>query len=203
MFNYNNPKVELPPNPKGVDKAIQGIQVHLSNELDWLQTVFGRANQQIGELNAKEVTDKRLKNIFYFPEVWRKGEPMNVFVNDNLTAYVFFFAPDSLEFNDYDTIGYDIPATQKVSIYFWANLSKVDPVKYKVEGNYVEHLRADAVTALRKLMNFRLRESFMSYLEVFAPFTITTEFRELLKPPFVAFRIDGEVDFDYFEACIV
>jgi hypothetical protein len=192
MYNYNNPKIQVPPNPKGIDAAIWEIQAVLA-ELPWLQVVFGRANMQLGELNAKEVTDKRLKNIYYFPEVWQKGEPFNCFANDNLVGQAWFYARDPLTFPDYDAVWQDLLAVQSVSIYFWCNLEKIDPLR---KFNFVEELRREVINRLTKT-DFIISESYMGYLEVFDPFTITTEFRELIKPPFVAFRIDGKLNFDY------
>lgn len=194
MVSYNNPPVELVPNPEALDLAIQAIQERLAG-LSWLEKAFGRCTKQIARLQDAEIKNRQARNEYTFPEVYFKREPYNCMVNDNLKSYCFFHAKDALRFTDWEPFLQMQGAEQPLALIFWLNLGRIDPAK---NYNFSESLRREVVQVLKQCPGLKLESSSLEVNNVFNPFTITEAFRNYLKPPFAAFRFDGTLSFDYF-----
>jgi hypothetical protein len=194
MISYPNPIVELPPEPQGVDLAIQPIQALLAAGLPWLEKVFPRAVKQIKRLNRAQVLQQRVTDIVE-PEVYNNREPYILTPNDHLRAFCFFYPADPVSFPNYDPYDNSQVAQQDVSIIFWGNLKKIDPVR---NYNFSEELRMQAINLLRSRPAYTITNSFIEFEQAFAPFTVMTEgMRQYIKPPYFAFRINGTLSFNY------
>lgn len=192
MISYCHPKVQLLLNPVGIDFEIQNLQQRLA-EIPWLEVVFGRCSKQ-SEL--KQQPGRRPVDIIV-PEVLYNKEPYNCMINDNLKSYCFFNASDPLSIPTFDPGDLELVVSQPVDIILWLNLKKVNPLK---TYNYSEELRLEVIKKLSG-SNFKMSESFIEADEVFKPFTITDNFRNYSKFPYAAFKISGELTFDYFKKC--
>lgn len=193
-MNYNNPVIELVPDPVALDLAIQQVQTRLAT-LPWLQKAFGRCVKQVGKLQDVEIRNRAARNEYTYPEVYNNREPLSLMMNDNLNSYCFFHAKDSLEIPPYGLLDNSLMVTQPIAIIFWLNLAKIDPAK---NYNFSESLRVEALKQLQRCPDLVLDASSVEYNNVFAPFTITETFRQFLKPPFAAFRFDGTLSFDLY-----
>jgi hypothetical protein len=197
MISYKDPVVELVPNPVALDMAIQTVQQKLAG-LAWLQKAFGRATRQTSPapLYSKEynVNLQQAKGDITFPEVYNNREPMPLMINDNLKSYCFFHLTGPMAFQAWESFATSQIATQPLSVIFWLNLEKIDNTK---KFNFSEILRRDVVNILNYCPDFQVRESDSDITRVFAPYTITSTFKQFLKPPYAAFRINGEISFDY------
>jgi hypothetical protein len=194
MIAYKDPIVELIPEPQALDLAIQKIQVKFANGLPWLHKAFGRATLQ-HEKAPESGEDKRVRRDIVIPEVYYKREPYNAMPNDNLQSHCFFFAKDPVTFLDWKAFTLDARTSQPLAIIFWMNLEKIDATK---KYNFFEVLRGDVVKVLKNCSDFILEESSIQPDRVFAPFTITDNYRQYMKPPYAAFRFDGTLHYNYF-----
>lgn len=197
MISYNDPIVEQNPDPVALDLAVQSIQGKFAESLPWLQKIFGLATYQSRKVTKKEQEDGTKGDVIY-PEVYNQREPMSLIVNDNLDSYCFFFASDPLKFIDYELFTKDTPATQPISIYTWVNLDRIDNTK---NYNFADSLRLEMVRVLKLCPSFKLDQSYNQWNNVFKPFTITEGFRQFMKPPYAAWRLDGTIAFD-FSVCL-
>ena len=109
MESYNKPKIVLIPDPKGIDKAIQELQLGF-RDLAWLDTVFGRAFVQKEKVSVSEGeaqafgTSNRPREIVYPECNGRNNEPINVMPNDNCKGMAFFYKRDPSLYEDYDQL---------------------------------------------------------------------------------------------------
>lgn len=193
MINYNKPSVELIPNPTSLDLAIQTVQLKLA-DLAWLEKAFGRATLQKGIYSDQE-SKRYARREYVYAEVYNNLEPMIILANDNLKSYCFFIAKDPMSFVDYQPRELTQMVTQPLALIVWCNLNKIDSTK---KFNFIDQLRKDVVEVL-KTTDFICKESSIQYDRVFDPITIQENYRPYLKPPYAAFRIDGEITFDYFQ----
>lgn len=192
-----NPRVTLLENPSGIDKAIQSVQIKLS-QLSWLELVFGRATMQKTK-EQKKVDDKRfsLGEIIY-PQVIDNAQPVSAMPNDNLKAMGFFHTDGEVRFPEYDyTDSFGLDSVQGVSLIIWANLSKINDPAYTA----MEHLRKDVLKKLKTVPRVFLKSSTAQYDQVFSPYTITEVYRQYMLPPFCAFRVNFDISFEYLEIC--
>jgi hypothetical protein len=113
--------------------------------------------------------------------------------NDNLTSYCFFTVHDPAKFTNYMPLQNLQPIEYPISIIFWMNLQKVDP---SLPYRFGETLKQETVMLLARSSNLLLEKIFESYIEVFAGYTLTETYRQYLKPPYYAFRIDGRIATD-------
>jgi hypothetical protein len=194
MIHYKDPVVELVPDAVSLDLAIQKIQEKLS-ALAWLQKAFGKAFRQTGPapLQSREESGNRGRDIT-FPEVYNNREPLSLMINDNLKSYCFFHINGAMRFPSWEHFTKVQAAVQPISIIFWLNLEKIDPTK---KYNFAEILRGEVLNVLSSCPGLTVEESETDISRVFAPYTITDTFKQFLKPPFAAFRFNGELRFDY------
>lgn len=188
MQSYINPKVVVIPSPVGLDAQIAKLQEKVAS-LPWMQTVFGRAIAQ------REVDNTGRSLVF--PEVWgRNREPENVMHNDNLKAYAFFVARDPGTFNEYDPGDVQVLMQQPVSCIVWANTRRIDATK---KYRFSEILKAQLLRVLGSVRSLQFSAIYEQWDRVFEPFTITETYRQYLKPPYYAVRVDFLLSYPVFE----
>jgi len=198
-INYKDPPVEVIPSPIAIDYEIKVIQDKLAS-IAWLQKIFGRGHLQPQPPQQKPAQQAKGGNQReqLVPEVYYNRSPYDARPNDNLRAYCFFFPRDPMRFADYKGLDIEQPVQQPISIYFWANMQKVDAAK---NYDFSDELRRDVFTVLRRCGNLWLEEVYTQWDQVFRPFTITETFKQYVKPPYTAFRFDGVLRFDYAKIC--
>lgn len=198
-INYKDPPVEIIPSPVALDYEILQMQQKLAG-VAWLQKIFGRAHLQPQPPQSKPQQQKYAADRAdqMVPEVYYKRSPYDARPNDNLSAYCFFFCKDPVSFTDYKALDAEQLVEQPLSVYFWANLKKVDGSK---SYDFGPELELDAFNALRKYGNFSIDRIWRTWDQVFRPFTITETFKQYLKPPYAAFRIDGVLRYDFSKQC--
>lgn len=182
-------KVELIPNPSGLDKAIQNIQVKLST-LPWLEVCFGKCIKQIeSSQNSKDGRGKRL----IYPEVYFRLEPHNVMQNDSFKSYCFFHPLDPVSVDDFH-FDLGITANQPVDIIFWFNMKRINQNK---KYNYSAELQSDVLKVLKTATSYKPSEIYTEYENIFDPFTIQNNFEQYLKYPYGGFKIAGQLYYDF------
>lgn len=195
MHSYIKPIVYNIPNPVGVDRAIYQAQVQLAALLPWLQVIYGRAYRQL----KKEIN----KNVrvgydeHYFPETWGKNrEVVNCMPNANVASQVFFVVRDPTESaEDVEPFANQIVMRSPVSVIFWANLQLINSGKVY---RYTEELKKDILFALTRVPTFEFSGVIERFENVLDSFTITDTYKQYSKPPYVAFRIDGFLNYPMF-----
>jgi hypothetical protein len=190
MINYLDPSAPLINEFLGVDKAIQNIQEQLQNDLGWLGNhAFGRAFKQ--EL-VKILPGQSSRKLIYYPEVYQAGgEPLNVMPNDNLRAQSFFYVNDPIKAIDY-LPGHNSIFTAPASLVVWINLKKLNVI---ATARTTEQLKLQVLVTLGKFSNVYVTKTFESYENVFSNYTILEEYREYMKFPYTAFRIDFDLSY--------
>lgn len=199
IASYNNPEIIIPNDAVGVDAAIGNVQKLLGSKVTWIQKIFGRSYTQYEQ--AKQSLDKSSKQKErIFPQVYSKtGEPLNVLPNDNLDSYCFFNVLDPGDFLDYEATDSQHFITRKVCIIFWYDINKIAPGSKKPIN---EELILSVVKALQNHMEFEFERVYETFKKVFEPFTIDENFRQYMRFPYSAFRIDGTLSFPlYAENC--
>lgn len=195
IANYINPEIIIPIDAVGIDKAIGSIQTKFGEKITWIEKVFGKCTIQREVF--KQSTDKGFrKRERIYPQLYMKnGEPYDLMMNDNLNSYCFFIAHDPGEFQNYDFMSSQQFITRSVSIVFWFNCKKLVPNSTRPMN---EELIISIVEALKYFPNFAFKQVFEEYKRVFEEFTIDENFRQYMRFPYSAFRIEGDITFPLF-----
>lgn len=190
MIGYINPTVPLLESPAGIDAAIQDIQIALRAGIDWLgDMAFGRAFKQEQKVITSGEASRRL---VYYPEVYQvTNEPLIVMPNDNVKAQSFFYVRDPGQPIDYTPGQYNI-YNYPVSLVVWGNLNLITPAS---KGRYTEVLKLQVLELLRANYSVEITAVFESFENVYSNYTITEDYREYMKLPYTAFRIDFNLSF--------
>ena len=136
-MSYLNPSELNITNAKGLDLAIQRLQIPLQSII-WLEKVFERARKN---------KDSKGND---FPEVWQgKGlDYYNCFPNDNLQAYSFFYAKND---ENIGTLTTSFGAfSRNIDLIIFGNLNKIDSSKDYI---FTEILKVDIISVLALKMN--------------------------------------------------
>lgn len=183
-MSYDNPTVPTISDPRGIDRAIQFLQLTLGTKLTWLDKSWGRVYTQ----------KKRVRGaIRETPVVYdNNGEYFPVEMNDNLVSQSFFEVGERspLDFAPFQTIFYE----HDVSIVFWGNLKKIDPI-LNLNYNFTEKLIEEVKDVLTKrISGFSFKVEIVNITEerdeVFAPYTFQEENLQHLTNPYFGFKVD-------------
>jgi hypothetical protein len=126
--NSKNPDIALLPDPKGLDRIIQTLQLSL-DEIPWIEKSFGRAFTQMRK--STENVGVRSNDNIYYPAVFQgaSGELIKDFedllVNDNLRAYCFFRCDEDDDSFEYSHL-LENEFESSFSIIFWFDLDKIN-----------------------------------------------------------------------------
>lgn len=195
MIAYNNPEVKLMDNPVGVDAAIQSVQLVVRAKCNWIQTVFGRAFKQEAH---RVIADQSGRKREYYPECYQNDyEPINVMPNDNLAASVFFYISDPRRSVDYETFELN-NYTGSASLIVWARMDMVFGTN--IDQRRTEELIRSVTDALRVCPAVKVTSVYESWENVYDNYTVLEQYRQYMKPPNTAFRID--FDLTYMEECL-
>jgi len=190
--NRVNPLIPLLSNPIGLDKAIQDIQIALS-DISWLEKIFGRAF----EFNAINTLGKRIKK----PMVYiGNGEYYSVLPNDTFKSMCFFLTRGHEESEGYLTGNTLIYKVRGISIIFWVNLKLIDPTNDYI---FTEKLKTDVEKVLIHLPQVQDLENYndqdadqifassgKAKLGVSTPFNLADTPDAYLMYPYSAFRME-------------
>lgn len=192
MTTYKDPIVPLLSDPVGIDLEIQLIQQTLSENLPWLEYVFGRARQGV----KKQTSEPN----YLYPAVYTgKRNYQDASPNDNLTSQSFFILePQPFRVtNGYDVGEYN-KYTGRVSLVVWGNLSKVNSlISNPYPDEHFGHiLLQDTLSALRKTRNFRVTTIMEDERGIFDMFGIRSTNPKLFYHPYFCFKITGDVAFE-------
>lgn len=196
MIAYNNPVVKLMDAPAGIDAQIQAIQLIIADKCPWLQVVWGRAFTQ-EETHVRQLQATR--NRVFYPECYQTGfEPVNVMPNDNVDAQLFFYTRDPrAAFNDYQANELNF-YTHPVSLIVWAQLKKVFDAN--IDQRRTEELIRSVNDALRVCAGVKITNIYEQWDNIYSGYTVLEDYRQYMKPPYTAFRIDFTIDF--IEECL-
>lgn len=196
MIAYNNPVVKLMDNPAGIDAQIQAVQLVIAEKCPWLSVVYGRAFRQEDTAVAQlQSTRHRV----YYPECYQAGmEPINVMPNDNVDAQLFFYTRDPrVADNAYEPNELNL-YTHRVSLIVWAQLKKVFGAG--TDQRRTEELIRDVIDALRVQYAVKVTDVYEEWENIYSNYTVLEGYRQYMKPPYTAFRID--FDLDFIEECL-
>lgn len=191
VAGYIKPEIVIPGDAVGIDLAIGKIQKKFAS-LTWLEKVFGKCTIQHEMRNV--TTNKGLREKDHiFPQVYQaNSEPYDLMMNDNLKSYCFFIAHDPGKFQNYDFSSSQHYISRDVSIVFWMNCKKVNQDAKRPMN---EAIIMSVLSVLKLYSGFVFDQVYEEYDNVFKEFSITENFRQYMKFPYSAFRIDGQITF--------
>ncbi|GAA3940409.1 hypothetical protein [Hymenobacter algoricola] len=181
MVSYLNPQAPTLPNPIGLDKEIQRVQLLLAAKLPWLQVSYGRAYRSGRKDGTKTI---------YYPEVYDgEREYRDVLPNDNVSAQSFFYPRDPASNPDSAPTPLGLALNQPVDLIFWVNLRALDPAKdYRFEAELLRDV-------LRVLSNnsIAVQRVYTTAEEVFKGFSMDVVAEQVFRMPYAGFRIQCEL----------
>jgi len=179
--SYLNPQAPTLPDPVGLDKEIQRVQLLLAAKLPWLQVSYGKAYR-----GGRRDGTKTL----YYPEVYdAEREYRDVLPNDNVRAQSFFYPRDPASNPDQEPTPLGLALNQPVDIIFWYSLQQVDPTK---DYRYDAELLRDVLRVLASA-SVQVQRVYTAAEEVFRGFSLDTVAEQCLRHPFGGFRIQTEL----------
>jgi hypothetical protein len=186
-MSYNNPRIPLIPNAKGLDLVIQHIQTALGDNIPWLEKSFGRA-WFLQEYSTDTKTNK-------FPKCWNGEEYENVLPNDNFKAMSFLATRGQEKFEKFANATNGNAKTRDLALIIWGSLKKIDPTKKYI---YTEELKNDVEKIL--VMNVgSINQYYDEKAElIFQDYTLDDVSTQYLMYPFFAMRFDVTVK--YFDS---
>lgn len=190
-MSYSNPiSNEAAREPIGLDAALVALQASF-NQIPWANGyVFLRA-YEIKFPNAMGKMEST-------PQVYMgKGEYYDVSYNDNLPCTIFFKTngPEDVDFTkpkSKTTISYVRP----MSLIFWGNLKRIS-ADYSADYIYVEPIKQELMEILGKASSVVSIDRFYDdpLEDVFKDYTLPSDKRQMAKYPFVALRIDFNIQY--------
>lgn len=185
-----NPSVVALPNPAGIDKAIQQLQTSLQR-LPWIQKIFGRA----WTLPTTTPDNKVIQE----PKVYQGGlEYYPVLPNDALNSYSFFRVGAGRSTVDYQAnmnTGGMYVFRDPVDLIVWGNLQKIDPTKDYI---FKEELIQAIMNRLNRDANVQVVRVWDDKVEdIYKGYTLQPAHRDLLMFPFMAFRIEMFLSYQF------
>lgn len=183
--------------PVDLDRHIQEMQTILSNQINWLEHVFGLAYLETAEFNGENIN---------YPRVYLgEGEHGNIMPNSDMSGTCFFYINEALDYSNEPIVeGF-------FNIIVAANLEKViasDPTKYESVHSLIsdfKSLRLDGSGGLNnQLKNTRrvqLQEVYFNDLsQVFIDFDFWSEAERRFRTyPMTCFRLN--YSFTYSNDC--
>ena len=174
MITKKNPLVHIIADPKGLDLAIQNIQVAL-NQISWLEKSFGRAI----EVDKKPLVFQEGKD--YYPTM----------ANDALKSFSFFRANRERSAENYEWNVTSYFEETIVDLIVWGNMKKIDTTK---NYPFKEELLIDVLKVLKNDSNILIRRIWDERPEdVFSNYEIDDS---KLMYPFFGFRIEMNLRYD-------
>ncbi len=191
--SFKNPLIPLIVNPVNIDRAIQNVQVSLS-EMGWLEKCFGRAYNSY----KRDVVSRPS----IYPEVWQGlgKDLLNVLPNDNLKSQSFFKVEEPIEVLEYNPNGFSLMKAT-VSIIFWFNLKEIDDT---ADYRFIELLKGRTQRLLTAgdyagTFSLEVKRVYDTPEQVFRGYDINKIPAETLIQPYGGFRF--ETEFVYVEDC--
>lgn len=190
MILLQNPTLPNPTDPVEIDRAIQDLQMKLSNSLVWLTQSYPRAYPQI---------ESTQKNPFVFPAVYLgKANNDYKYLNaapDNDKKAQCFFLVDTEVVQDFVRGEHNI-LSYKLSIIFTANLKLVNDATLTTEifqANLIQQVR-EVLTREITLTPYDLRinEVKLLFRDVYKEFQLQNA-AVLEKAPFTHFRFECDL----------
>ena len=139
--------------PVGLDAAIQRTAIKLETDLLWLTHSYGRAFL----FNERQMDGSSRR----MPKVYStKGEYVNVFPNDKIQAFSFFWPVSEEQPAEEITGFHNLPVSKErtVALIFFINLKSVNPAKDYV---FTEEIKQDIERVLRKCPDVQAIQSYV------------------------------------------
>jgi hypothetical protein len=189
MQSNTNRQLQQISNPIGFDKAIQAINLQLS-DLYWLSHIYGRAFKLPEKYEGRE----RFLPKAYF----ESGEYVKTVPNDNFTGMSFIMATSEERFNDgYANLDQQHDRDRNVSLICWVNLEAIDKSKDYV---FTEELKTEVENILSNCENVTINSYIdEDYREVFSGLYISNNVYMMY--PYAAFRFNLTIDYDGKRNC--
>lgn len=183
-MKYAKPQnLPLIPNPLGVDREIQDLQILLVENISWLEYSFGRA--YIGQ------KDQDKGNPIKFPIVYSgEGNYYDASPNDNVASQSFFLVEGAYQYNNYSNSS---PNKLKVpvSLIVWGNLKKLSTEEQ--DYLYGNILLQDLLVVLRESYQLEISRIYDNATDVFKEFDIYKEPSSLYYFPYFCYRINFDL----------
>jgi hypothetical protein len=182
MVTYLNPTAPTLPNPVGLDRELQRLQLLLAERLGWLQVSYGKAHRHTEKRGSKTVT---------LPKVYDgAGEYRDVLPNDNVAAQSFFLPRDPASvIAAQEPMPGTLPLAQVVDYIFWGNLEKIEPGR-------ADRFETELLHDVLKVLNgagVLVQRVYTTPEEVFRGFSVELVPDKVLRHPYVGFRVQLEV----------
>jgi hypothetical protein len=177
--------VPKPENPVFIDKVITELQDKLKAKLSWLDYSFGRAQRMIKTENGKDV---------HYPAVHiGSGEYRNVFPDDTLGNFSFFFIEDPQEV-DFRQNAFNNVKVQ-YALIFWFNLDKI--FTGETDRN-TEEIKAQIVKAITRQITLSvgridIRKIYEQAGNIYRGFNLNELDSAFLTQPYAGFRFEGQI----------
>lgn len=181
----NLPVVPKPENPVFIDKIITQLQDNLKAKLSWLDYSFGRAQRLVKKENGKDV---------HYPAVHiGSGEYQNVFPDDTLGNYSFFFIEDPQEIDFRPNAFNNVKV--KYALIFWMNL---DNIFAGSEDRNTEEIKAQIIRIITRETHLSIgridvRQVFEQAGNIYKGFYLNELDSQFLTQPYAGFRFEGQI----------
>ena len=176
--------------PTHLDAKIAEIQTALKTaNLSWNQYSFARAYRF-----AKNVEGAKV----YYPAVYQATtkDYLNVFPNDNLTAYSFVYVKQPQELESETNQWQDYTADIAIILAF-----RLDKIGTSYDYRFTERLKYDVVEALKNVDKLDIGSVYDEMEECFDLFTVSEIETEYLSEKWGALRLDCSVG--YGNNCLI
>lgn len=174
------------PNPHLFDVAINEIQTALNNECLWLNSIFGRCERLVKEINGNK----------YYTANWYKGGNDYVLIepDDYLGNLCFFVLDEPTNLEPYFA-GDVTRCTVGFSLIVWCDLRKIG------NGRDTEAVKEEIIQILNEHTHLHSGRLTMNKVyeraeNVFREFDYNEIDNQFMMHPFAGFRFDGELMID-------
>jgi len=182
--------------PELLDELFDRINTHLSGEISWLTTAYGRAVRL-----ARQLED--MSQVVY-PAIYTANasgkEYLNLLPDEHLGEYLFWWVDDGWNVDEWNHISKN-KYLINCSLIAWYDLRNIYPATWKANSN--QNVIREVFTALSSLgerwIRIEPQRIFEEAPNIYREFTHREIDRQYRMRPFGGFRVEMEIT--YIEPC--
>ena len=186
------PRILIPTDPVGIDRACGTIQTKLGERFEWLNHVFGKSQLLVKQKGSSKF---RYGTDYQYPAVHFKDRTyLDMLPDQKYGNFSFFIIEDPQEIEDF--IPHHLAKIHvRYSIVFWFNLETIQTSKKTRE---LEKVKMDILRVLNTEMRFQnARLTVESIAEraasIYKEYSIKEVDQQFLMQPYAALRFSGKM----------
>ena len=186
-----NKAIPIIPNPVLIDRVIGEMQTGLSDNVDWLDVAFGRAQRVAKIINGKRYYTP---NVYAGGTQWRgNNDYIDVSPDANIGNFSFFWVDDPQNISWEP--GVDIGIKTAFSIIFWFDYRKI---YNDASTRNKEDLKRQILDVLNggflvRNGSYRINKVYELAENIYRGFSLDEIENQFLMHPFGGFRFEGEL----------